>query len=192
MAAPPEHDPSEHDPSGLDRRALMLRAFALVGAAAGAGALQACGQRAAGPFFDDRRRALLDAVADTMIPATDTPGALAAEVPAFVDAMMRDWASRDSQGQFTAALDAVDDRARADHGMRFASLPAERRLQALAAHDAAVLFEEGNPYRRLKELILVGYYTSEIGATQELRYELVPGSWQADIPLNEGDRAWAF
>lgn len=177
---------------GLDRRALMLRALALVGATAGAGALQACGSSGSGPFFDDRRRALLDAVADTMIPATDTPGALAAEVPAFVDAMMRDWASRDSQGQFTAALDAIDDRARAAHGMRFASMAPDRRLAVLTEHDAAVLSEADDPYRRLKELILVGYYSSEIGATQELRYELVPGSWQADIPLNDGDRAWAF
>lgn len=178
--------------SGMDRRALMLRALALVGATAGAGALQACGSSASGPFFNDRRRALLDAVADTMIPATDTPGALAAEVPGFIDAMMRDWASRDSQGRFTAALDAIDDRARSGQGMRFASLPPDRRLTVLTEHDAAVLFEADDPYGRLKELILTGYYTSEIGAAQALRYELVPGSWQADIPLDEGDRAWAF
>ena len=44
---------------------------------------------------------------------------------------------------------------------------------------------------RLKGLILIGYYTSEIGASQELRYILVPGHFDPDVPLEPGDRAWS-
>lgn len=45
-------------------------------------------------------------------------------------------------------------------------------------------------FRTFKELVLVGYYTSEPGATVELRYPPM-GSWQADIPYDQGSQAWA-
>lgn len=177
---------------GIDRRALIARAVFLVGGAAAIASLEACAPaRSEDPFFDSARRALLDDVADVMIPATDTPGALAAEVPAFIDSMMTNWASRERQAQFVAALDAIDARAQSAHGAGFTALTPEQKLDVLRRHDAESLAED-NPYRQLKELTLLGYYSSEIGATQELRYELVPGAWRADIPFAEVGRAWAF
>ena len=51
---------------------------------------------------------------------------------------------------------------------------------------------EGPPFfRQLKELTLAGYYTSEVGATQELQWLAAPGRWDADVPLSEVGRAWA-
>ena len=46
-------------------------------------------------------------------------------------------------------------------------------------------------WRTLKELTLVGYYTSEPGATQELRYEAVPGRYEGCIPFSQIGRTWA-
>ena len=46
-------------------------------------------------------------------------------------------------------------------------------------------------YGKFKWLVLVGYYHSEVGATQELRYELVPGAWRSCLPLSEVGRASA-
>lgn len=176
----------------VDRRALIARAVFLVGGATAIASLEACAPvRSDGPFFDSARRALLDEVVDVMIPATDTPGALAVEVPAFIDSMMTNWASRERQAQFVAALDAIDTRAQSLHNAAFTALTPEQKLDVLRKHDAEGLAED-NPYRQLKELTLLGYYSSEIGATQELRYELVPGAWRADIPLAEVGRAWAF
>jgi hypothetical protein len=37
----------------------------------------------------------------------------------------------------------------------------------------------------------MGYYTSEIGASQELQYQLVPGRFDPDLPVKPGDRAWS-
>jgi len=45
-------------------------------------------------------------------------------------------------------------------------------------------------FRNMKELTLVGYYTSEPGATQEL-HVMPMGVWRADIPLAQVGRAWA-
>lgn len=67
-----------------------------------------------------------------------------------------------------------------------------------AASGAVELDEEWDPedvgrqafFRTLKELVLVGYYTSEAGATQELRMHPM-GSWMADLPYSEVGRAWA-
>jgi hypothetical protein len=182
----------ETEPMVMDRRDLIARAVFLVGGAAALASLEACAPaRKQGPFFDRARRRLLDQISDVMIPATDTPGALGAQVPAFIDSMMTNWASRERQSEFIAALDAIDARARSLHNAAFTALTAEQKLDVLRRHDAEGLAED-SPYRQLKELTLLGYYSSEIGATQELRYELVPGAWRADIPLTEVGRAWAF
>ena len=52
--------------------------------------------------------------------------------------------------------------------------------------------EDSNHYFSLmKQLTLLGYFTSEIGCTQALRYEAVPGRYEGCIPYTKGDKAWA-
>ena len=46
-------------------------------------------------------------------------------------------------------------------------------------------------FRQLKELTLAGYYTSEVGATQELQWIAAPGRYDPDVPLSDVGRAWA-
>jgi len=180
-----------HQTGGVNRRDLMLRAIALVGGVATIGMLEAC-SNASGPFFTPQRMTLLDEITNVMIPETDTPGARGAGVPAFIDSMMVNWASRETRDQFVSVLDAVDDRARDQHQKRFVELDAAQKLDIMRQYDADALGEEGNPYRRFKELVLLGYYSSEIGATQELRFEMVPGAWHGDIPFSDVGRTWAL
>lgn len=183
---------SEQTPAraGLDRRGLLLRAIALVGGAGALGVLQGCGD--GGRFFTDQRMTLVDAVANVLIPDTDTPGARAAGVPAFIESMMVNWASRDTRDKVVSVLNAIDDRARDQHQARFVELDDAQKLAFMRDFDAEALSEEGNPYRILKELVLLGYYSSEIGATQELRLEMVPGAYHGDVPFSEVGRAWAL
>ncbi len=174
---------------GLNRRDALKYAIVLVGGAAGLSTPSACSND--GPFFTSKRMVLLDEVCQLIIPTTDTPGAREAGVPTFIDGMMRDWASAETRDQFVEVLDGIDDKARETANARFMSLDPAQRFDALKQYDSQALAEEGHPYRRFKELVLVGYYLSEIGATQELHYELVPGRWQADLPLSEVGRTWA-
>jgi hypothetical protein len=177
----------------LDRRALLRRAIFLAGGAAalssfGAGTALA----AATPFFSATRMALLAQVAETIVPQTDTPGAIGAGVPAFFDTMMIAWASPATQAQMNAVLDAIDAYAQANGGAAFVKLAdGAARAQCLTAFDAAAYAAQDPAYRRFKELILLGYYLSEPGATQELRYEQIPGKWRSDVPLAEFGRSWA-
>jgi gluconate 2-dehydrogenase gamma chain len=177
----------------LDRRALLLGAVFLLGGAAALTrfARQSAASGDAGPVFSPDQFALLEQVADTMIPSSDTPGALDAGVADFVRQMLADWASRETHAQILDVLDAIEKQAWTRFGASFLALPAERRLEVMRTVDAASLTRQDPAYGKFKWLVLVGYYQSEAGATQELRYELVPGAWRSCLPLAEVGRAAA-
>lgn len=177
----------------LDRRNLLAVVAGLIGAAAlppsalaAAGAAPSPAQAA----VDPATRALVAAVADTLIPRTDTPGARDAGVPATFAALLRDWASPARRAACLAALQAIDAAARSTTGSGFARLSAARRTEVLSAHDKARLGSDAD-YTMTKELLVALYYLSEPGATRELRYEHAPGAWEASIPLTPQTRAWA-
>ncbi|HWU03147.1 MAG TPA: gluconate 2-dehydrogenase subunit 3 family protein [Novosphingobium sp.] len=145
---------------------------------------------AAPAFFDKQAAALLAAFADTLIPRTDTPGAIDVGVPATFDLLMRDWASGARRTAFLAALGAIDAEAKARTGKPFAQLTPAARQAVLEPYDAQ--HNEGDMrYAALKDLVVNLYYLSEPGATVELRYEHAPGVWEASTPLTAATRAWA-
>lgn len=134
----------------------------------------------------------LSAAADAMLPATDTPGALAAGVPQFVDRTLADWSRPDDAARIKAALDAIDAAAQAASGKAFAALEPAERTALLARLDAEARRAKGpDGFRQLKDLVSTGYFTSQIGATQALRYDPVPGAYHGCVPVKEIGRAWA-
>ncbi len=176
----------------VSRRMLLERALLLITASAATSTLPAYAvTQTQTHYFSAPRFALLENVADVMIPETDTAGARSAGVPAYVDQMIASWGSAETKAQFNMALDAIDANSHALLHAGFRALTPEQKLELLAAHDAAELSKPGSPYVRLKELLLTAYYLSEPGATQELRYEPIPGIYRGDISLSEMGRAWA-
>ena len=177
----------------FDRRELLRRAVYMAGGAAALSAFAGGRSWAADapPFFSTQRTALLNAVADTMIPATDTPGAVEAGAPQFVDSMMTNWASEPTRTAVNGTLDMIDAAAIAEANTPFVSLSVRERSGVLASYDKSAVGMGDSGYLRLKELILSGYYLSETGATKELRYIHRPGAWHADIPFSDIGRAWA-
>ena len=119
---------------------------------------------------------VLAEIVETIIPATDTPGAKAARVHVFVDLMLAHCTPAERRQAVLAAIDTL--------GERFMAASADDRLAQLQAIDAGAL-------ALLKELTILGYCTSEIGATQALAYEKAPGAYRGCIPLAPGQRAWA-
>jgi hypothetical protein len=134
--------------------------------------------------------ALLDAVCNLVIPDTDTPGATSAGVPAFLRLAIAHGLARTrptDRHTLEMELDA------AAKGTFLALSGAEQRL-TLEALDAAAFASAapGNPpsvWPRIKQLILMGYYTSEIGGARELRYRLVPGRFDPNLPVTADDLA---
>lgn len=133
--------------------------------------------------------ALASAYADTLIPRTDTPGAVDAGVPAGFAAMLQRWAAPTTRGNLLAELDAIGAAARTATGKPFADLSPARRLAFLKPYDAANFARPA--YKRLRDLMLVLYYNSEAGATVELRYEHAPGPLEPSLPITPATRASA-
>ena len=184
---------------GSSRRDLLKIAICVVGGTAALAQLEACSSlgdsttlaRRKPSVLSDGQRTCLIMLSDVMLPATDTPGAVEAGVPGFIDLMLSDWASAASRERVLAAIDAIETRSRAERGAVLTGLSEEARLDLVRRHDSESI-AAGNPgYRQLKQLVLLGYYQSEIGATRELRYAQVPGRWRGNVPLTEIGRAWA-
>jgi len=177
----------------LNRRALLLGAVFLVG---GTAALTRMARKPAAnaqqrALFSPDQFALLEQVTEVMIPATDTPGAIGAGVPDFMRQMLAEWGSPETCAAFIGLLETIDKHSWARYGAAFLTLTGERRLELLQAIDEQSIARQEPVYGKFKYLVLLGYYQSEVGATQELRYELVPGAWRACLPLSEIGRASA-
>ncbi len=195
----------------IDRRSMLERIAFLLGAAAlPVEALARPAPRArtrAVAFLDAGRFRLLSAVSDTIVPQTDTPGALAAKVPAKLDAMLLGWASPKRQVELVGALARIDALAVGDAKPDFAAQTPEKRKQLLAAHDIVALKNVPDTrkltglaammagpsiadpaYAKLKELIVLLYYLSEEALTTELTYEHVPGGWTPSIKTSPDTR----
>ena len=188
-------------PELLDRRAAIERVTALLGGAlVGGSALWAgCRTGSAKPPAQSVDVALLDEVAETIVPATDTPGAKAAKVGAFIALMVHDCYDERDRLIFADGLRQLDARCQTMHGTKFLAATPPQRTALLTvldreAHDAMATKRDEEPahyFRMLKELTLLGYFTSELGATQALRWVPVPGRYEPCIELQPNQRSWA-
>jgi len=199
----------EHDDL-ITRRAALGRVAILLGGAISAptlaGALDAATRRAwtAAPqdwaprTLTAGQLELVAVMADHIIPQTDTPGARAAGVQRFVDTLLSDHYPAPERDRFLAGLADVDARTRSRHGKAFVDCTADQQVALLTAMDEAAYpvasdaprSPEAWFFHRMKELTLVGYYTSQIGATQELHPSPF-GAYRGDIPYASIGRAWS-
>lgn len=182
----------------IDRRKLLFSGTLLAGVALTPSSIWAAIKDGETGQASDSQRLLLAIVCDLLIPETDTAAASKAGVPDFVELGLRHGLEGppDPHTQAKGGLLLIDRLAdalnQAVHG-DFTHVAAPAQLQALAQIDRAAFAAGGEtlPWRKIKALILTGYYTSEVGASQELQYELVPGRFDPDLPLGPADRAWS-
>ncbi|MGE3690235.1 MAG: gluconate 2-dehydrogenase subunit 3 family protein [Novosphingobium sp.] len=191
----------------MDRRSLLERMALLLGAAALPAEALASPARRARRFLKPARMALLTAVADTMIPKTDTPGALDAKVPAKFDALLLGWASPSRQVELVGALSRIDALAMAQEKKPFAALTPDKRNALLTAHDAAGLKSVPDTrkltgmaammagpsvadpgYAKLRELLILLFFVSEEALTSVLTYEHSPGGWTPSVKVTPETR----
>jgi glucoside 3-dehydrogenase (cytochrome c) hitch-hiker subunit len=186
--------------SGIRRRDVLLGAIALVGGSAslfGRG-VEDTGlpelHRGGSKFFAEDQMQLLGRIVDIIIPETDTPGALGAGVDTFFDTLMAEWASEATRSRHVALLEAIDGKAAALHGTRFLDCDAQQQQRLIADLDADSFRDKAElpEFREFRNLILAGYYTSEVGASVELGFELVPGRYLPCVPLEQIGRAWDY
>jgi hypothetical protein len=241
----------------IRRVTVMLGGIALVG---GDALLTGCRDEggaagtASGTEFSSEEVALLDEIADTILPTTSTPGAKAARVGPFMALMVRDCYHENEQKIFRDGIGKLDEACRKLNDASFMESTPEQRLALLQRLDreqkqymdargaaqqrrAMQGFErsrssgmpgtsppdsaQGDRYmpdarqqnatgggqanaapeitadapahyfRMMKELALLGYFTSEIGYTQAMRYRESPGRFDPCVPYQPGEKAWA-
>lgn len=212
------------DNRSIDRREAVRRVSALLGGIAFVGsrplaylgeddvharvALLAESAQGVGPFTA-ADVAFLNEVAETILPATSTPGAKAAHVGPFMALMVNDTYEPADQKIFRDGMRTIDDESRKASGVAFMKATPRQRLALLErldreqksymdsievaqqAQSAAADDKPAHYFRMMKELAMLGYFTSEIGCTQAQRYIESPGRFDPCAPYKPGERAWA-
>jgi Gluconate 2-dehydrogenase subunit 3 len=148
--------------------------------------------------FSDSDRALLDLVGATIVPKTDIPGAESVDIGAFMIGMVNECYNDKQHAVFVEGLTKLNDTSVAKFGGAFGTLTPGQRTDLLNELDkeqrdhSALKKNEVPPhyFRMMKELSLVGYFSSEIGATQAVHYVEVPGRYDGNVPYKKGDGAW--
>jgi hypothetical protein len=148
------------------------------------------------------------AMIDLILPETDTPGAKAARVNEFMDVILTDWATEEEKSGFLAGLSDVEAQSNALFGKRFVDTNTLQQTMLVQALDDSIdwihspLPEKSNTppgrpfiqlkgefFRSFKIMTIHGYYTSEIGMTQELKREIIPGAYHGCAPVVPGKKA---
>ena len=155
-------------------------------------------EKGKGTLFTADEQETVAGMANVIIPRTDTPGAVDAGVPAFIVMMMQECYPQKDQDKFHSGLAAFNQWCNDTYGKAFSELSEEQKELAVTKLDKAVLgkeeLKEGEDfsfYRKLKELTLLGFFTSKPGATETLRYVQIPGKYDGCVPYHKGDKAWA-
>jgi gluconate 2-dehydrogenase gamma chain len=195
-----------NSPPAIDRREALRRTVLLIGGAISAPTLAGLLAGCETPRTEDgwtpralssSQGELVASLAEHIIPETDTAGARTVGVHRFIDTMLAEYYGAADRGYFLDGLRDVDARAERLGASSFLKASNEQQLAVLTALDrdayAMTLTPSPEPpfFRTMKELTLLGYYTSELGATKELRYEAVPGRFEGCVPMSRIGRAWA-
>lgn len=143
------------------------------------------------PVFTASQRALMTALSERILPTTDTPGAIAAEVPAFIEKLLADWAMPEDRVPILAGLDAIEARSMQDYKVPATRATAVQHdaLLTLAMNDQ--LPSGGVFFIAFRQLVITGYYTSEIGITQEREYLPVPGKYDGAFPYSQVNKVYS-
>ena len=189
----------------ITRREALQRVSALLGGAALIGQsalLTGCAtsgspSAAVGAPFTANEIALLDEIADTILPTTSTPGAKAAGVGRFMATMVTDAYDAGEKRIFRDGMRTLERECRELHGADFLTVSPQQRLTLLERLDreqfeaARRTSRAPHYFRMMKELALLGYFTSEIGYTQALRYTETPEHFDPCVTYTPGEKAWA-
>ena len=211
----------------MDRRELLKMIAAVTGGVVIGGELFLTGCKTgakADVGFTAANISLLDEVAETIIPATATPGAKAAQVGEFMKVMVTDCYTEKQQAAFNKGITDLEAACKKAHSKSFTECTPEQRKEFLVglekeakefntkrdetdkplreAHKAAndklpwkdQKEFEGAPshyYTMMKQLTLLGFFTSKTGMTETLRHIPVPGRYDGAFPYAKGDKAWA-
>jgi hypothetical protein len=180
------------------RRDLLAGAVVLLGAELAAPLARALAAEAAAPgfaashtVFTPEQRSLLAAISERIIPTTDTPGAIAAGVPLFIEMMVADFYEATDRNDFLRGLGFVEGHARVHFETGFTELAPEEQDVVLTLAMQNRIAGAAGFFNHCRQLVILGYYTSEIGCKQERVYLPVPGRYDGQYPYAQVRRVFS-
>ena len=182
------------------REAVQYISILLGGTMVGANAmLTGCNTTGDKMDFSTDDIAYLDEIANTILPDTSTPGAKAAKVGEFITVMINDCYEEKDQKIFHEGMDKLNDFSKKTYDNSFMKINPQQRNDLLVILDKEQKEfmknkkkeEPSHYFRMMKELTMLGYFTSEIGSTKARRYIETPGKFEGCIPYKKGDKAFA-
>ena len=131
------------------------------------------------------QRAIVTAIAEMIIPETDTPGATSVKVPEFIDLILTEWASDEERETFLAGLKDIDVRAVAAGSPKFIDMPGVGRGTLVTALDAARADKTGGgrAFARIKSLTVYGYFTSRVVQQDILKTQMFFNGYDGNVPF---------
>lgn len=205
----------------MERRELLKMIAVVTGGAVIGGELFLTGCKTgakADAGFTASNISLLDEISETIIPATGTPGAKAAKVGEFMKVMVTDCYTQAQQDAFMKGISSIDEASKKMNSKSFMDCSPEQRhsllvsLEKEAKEYNKTVEEKDKPqkeefqkksrpydfvdsplhyYTMMKQLTLLGFFTSKTGMTETLRHMPVPGKYDGALPYVKGDKAWA-
>jgi hypothetical protein len=178
----------------MNRREALMYTTALLGAMVVSPSLLRAVEYIGNPspgglMLNSTQIALLDEIADTMLPTTpDSPGAKAAGCGKVMAGIIKDCYIPEDGRSIAGLLTEINSKSRQQFKNDFIKLPFESRLKVLTPFDVG----KETAYIKVKELAVFVYFTSDIGMNKALRYLEVPGKYNGSLPLHERDKAWAW
>ncbi len=146
-------------------------------------------------------------LAELIIPVTDVPGAIEAGVPEFIEMMVEEWYTDTERKIFFQGLIDIDRYTQREFQCGLIQCDTTQMTEALTHFETEAnsyiapakellsmdTTDENSPFfSKIKELTIVGYFTSEIGVTQAMTYNPIPMEYKGDIALTDvGNKQWA-
>ncbi len=189
----------------MDRRESMKRVALLMGGTISATTLtfvmNSCNtppKETVEGLFSSDEQSLISELAETIIPKTDTPGAKEAQVPEFISMMIEECYPEDFQQDFKNGLIGLNKQCQEQFKKPFAQLNEDQRSEILTAVEADAFDPDGKSadgiphyYRTYKELAMLGFFTSETGASDSLEYLAIPGRYDGCVDMDPNQKTWA-
>jgi hypothetical protein len=149
-------------------------------------------------FFTEEQARFISEISEIILPKTDTPGAKELGVPQFIEDIIALCSESEVQERFVLGLEDFRNDVVEKHGKPFFSIDLKQQQEIVGKINTSLQYNNAGLddilffYRKIKEITILGYFTTEVGATQVLQYKAIPTEYKGCISVEEaGGKSWA-
>lgn len=143
-------------------------------------------------LFDQSTYDLIVDVTERIIPKTDTPGAKDANVVSYIHSRLKNFATAEERASMIEKLNLFNSVAESKYQKKYNDLPEGEKDEIMKMMQAEATKADDHVFNKLKQETVVGFFTSEVGATQVLRHDPIPGAYNGCIDYAPEDKVWAY